>query len=201
MDSDSQQLNLFELPEQPAPAHRGIGRIRPMQLRSDHAVLLLILGLVGISVVFAVGIERGKRLTKDERALTGASVAFSRESIRAESKATLPQEAPASASTNSESQTAGSAPVSTPTPKEHRTAPKKLVEQRGKFAIQIVSYSQPSLAQQELTRLQQRGETAFLIRKDSRIVLLIGPFSTKHTASVKLADIRQRYRDCFIRNL
>ena len=200
MGSDSQQLNLFELPAQPAPAPRGIGRIRHMQLRSDHAVLLLILGLVGVSVIFAVGIERGKRFTKEEHALTGSSVALGQEPVRAEAKTALPQ-APASTSTNSESRTSVSAPASTPTPKERRTSPKKLVEQRGTFAIQVVSYSQPSLAQQELARLQQRGETAFLVQKDGRMVLFVGPFPTKSNASAKLADIRQRYRDCFIRSL
>ena len=199
MDAKSQQLNLFELPEQPAPAHRGIGRIRHMQLRSDHAVLFLILGLVGISVVFAVGIERGRRLTREEHALIGSSVASGQEAVRVETKASLPQP-PASTSANSESQTNVSAPASIP-PRERRTSPKKLVEHHGKFAIQVVSYSQSTLAQQELARLQQRGETAFLVQKEGRMVLFIGPFSTKSNASAKLADLKQRYRDCFIRSL
>ena len=69
------------------------------------------------------------------------------------------------------------------------------------FAIQVVSYRQPELAQKELQRLQQRGEHAFMLLKQGTAALLVGPFSTKETASVKLTGLRSLYHDCFVRNL
>ena len=156
------QLELFESPPQ-APDRRGVrAPVRSVSLRPDHAVLLMIIGLIGSAVVFAAGVERGKRLVRTERLL-------------------LSPHEPGLSRT----------PVATP----------KAVVSRPRFAIQVASYSQPKFAQQALQRLQQQGEQAFVVNKQDRMVVLIGPFSTKGQASARLTDLRRRYQDCFVRTL
>jgi cell division septation protein DedD len=70
-----------------------------------------------------------------------------------------------------------------------------------RFAVQVVSYSQAKFAQQELQQLQRQGEKAFLLKRQGKTTLLVGPFPTKENAASKLSGLRPRYRDCFIRTL
>jgi cell division septation protein DedD len=65
----------------------------------------------------------------------------------------------------------------------------------------VVSYSQPQLAKQELERLTQRGEPAFLMETNQLTILCVGPFATREHAKAKLTNLRPRYRDCFVRSL
>jgi len=65
----------------------------------------------------------------------------------------------------------------------------------------VVSYNRPKLAQQELQRLKERGEPAFLMTTQGRTVLFIGPFPTKEKASARLSSLKRHYQDCFIRSL
>ena len=159
MEPDA-QLELFESPPQ-APDRRGMpAPMRSVHLRPDHAVLLMIIGLIGSAVVFAAGVERGKRLVRAERLLLSPAV---------------PSQAP--------------------------VATRKTVVSRPRFAIQVASYSQPKFAKLALQRLQQQGEQAFVMNKQDRMVVLIGPFSTKGQASAKLTDVRRSYQGCFVRTL
>ena len=154
------QLELFESPPR-APDRRGaLAPMKSVHLRPDHAVLLMIIGLIGSAVVFAAGVERGKRLARAERLLLSPAVS-------------------------------SQAPVVT----------RKTVVSRPRFAIQVASYSQPKFAQQALQRLQQQGEQGVLVNKQDRIVVLVGPFSTKAQASARLTSLRRHYQDCFIRTL
>ena len=85
-------------------------------------------------------------------------------------------------------------------PKSRPKESEKSLEKK-RFAVQVVSYEQPQLAQRELQRLHARGEQAFLIKRQERVVLYVGPFPSKDTAGLKLQLLRQQYRDCFIRVL
>ena len=85
-------------------------------------------------------------------------------------------------------------------PKAAPGAPAKMPV-KSRYAVRVVTYSQPSLAQLELTRLQRRGETAFLVKQSDRTVLYVGPFPTRAHAAEKLAVLRRQYRDCFLQSL
>src|SRR3990167_405883 len=64
------QLELFDLARRAGgPPHRvPLGRLI-LHLRHDQAVLAGIAGLIGVTVIFACGVERGKQLARYERAL------------------------------------------------------------------------------------------------------------------------------------
>lgn len=185
------QLELFHVPtERPRRRPHSMIGMTSWQIRQDHFMLLGIASLVGVSVVFALGVERGKRLARAERPLLIHSLGAS--SVRP---------APTSAAPESLSAPAGLLP-SRPAPSSARrpaSGPER--KEPSRYAIQVVTYSRPALAQRELQRLQQRGERAFLVVKQGRVVLFVGPFPTKENASAKLTSLRQRYQDCFIRSL
>lgn len=204
MPSDS-QLELFDLPHQTPQAQ--FDSMNRLALRPDHAVLLVMTGLIGCSIVFACGVERGKQLARAEQPLLSPRAA------RGETPSSL-QAAPESkiaTSTPLPSQPASAsapAPVSAPakilprpTPTPRVATPTKRVAGSSRFAIQVVSYTQTPLAQRELQRLQHRGEQAFIVKKENRVVLLIGPFPSKAIASAKLTNLKPYYQDCFIRAL
>ena len=171
-----EQLQLFNVPAHPAHRRGGCTSLGQATLRHDHAVLLVMTALIIASVVFAFGVERGKRL------------------VRAEQPAFVAEALPAPEPVTS------SAPVSS---KPAKLAPKtsKLAFKESNFAVQVVSYNQAKFAQQELQQLQRQGEKAFLLQQQGRTTLLIGPFPTKAHAVDKLSTLRQRYQGCFIRTL
>lgn len=200
------QLELFEIPRQ-APDRRHVLIPENLHLRPDHAVLLVIVGLLGVSVVFAAGVERGKRLARAERLLSPqASIPRATASI-----ATKSGEAKAGALSSSSKNVVEDAAEQPGAPARNAAPSQEPVEPPGmrdtvargrpRFAIQVMSYSQPKLAQQELQRLQQRGEQAFVVNTQGRMAVLVGPFPTKDRASVRLASLKRRYHDCFVRML
>lgn len=193
----AEQLYLFEVPTAP-PARLETIRVGAMHLRADHATLLLMFGLIGLSVVFAGGVERGRKVAQAEQSLLAPRGLPSQE----EPRAGEPAQIKASSSEEPAKPSLPRKAAPSPTPVKRTTTPVKLAESTGsQYAIQVVSYSQPMLAQQELQRLQQRGERAFLLKREGRTMLLVGPFPSKQHATTKLSLLRRQYRDCFVRNL
>jgi cell division septation protein DedD len=99
---------------------------------------------------------------------------------------------------------------STTTPKVK--APRKLAatppaatrqaqEGKSRYAVQVVTYSRPQSAKQELERLKARGERAFLVIREGRTIVYVGPFLSKVNASDKVAVLKAHYHDCFVKTL
>ena len=179
------QLELFDLSGHPTtkPRPPSLGRF-VLQIRQDQLVVAGIAGLVGLTMVFALGVERGKQLVRSER------VVLAREEPQPPSK-------PASAKTATPEPSAAPAPVK-PTPPSKVAASKPGVS---RYAIQVVSYRQPRLAKRELDRLQAKGERAFLVTRKGFTVLCVGPFPSKDNAIQKLVQLKDRYQDCFLKSL
>ena len=181
------QLELFDLPAQ-APRRRGSWVPRTLTLRHDHAVLLLILGLIGGSVVFVCGVERGKQLARFERMLLEPA------------SGRVADVKPAEPAADAKAINAPATTKTAPAPKAAPGAPAKMPV-KSRYAVRVVTYSQPGLAQLELKQLQRRGETAFLMKQSDRTALYVGPFPSREHAAEKLAVLRRQYRDCFIQSL
>jgi cell division septation protein DedD len=158
-------------------------------IRHDHLMVGAIVGLIGLTVVFACGVERGKRVSRAEHAapLLGPRAT-------ADSAATQPSRPATPANTTPAPATVpAAAPTSSPAPTKLARGPS--------FAVQVVTYRQRPLAQREMQRLQSRGERVFLAMTDGHTRVLIGPFDSKGDARSKSAQLRSRYRDCFVRTL
>ena len=52
-----------------------------------------------------------------------------------------------------------------------------------------------------LDRLRSGGEAAFIVIRESRTVVYVGPFPSKDNANAKLASLKSKYQGCFIRTL
>ena len=198
--TESGQLELFEIgASQARPRQPSIG-LWCLQLRHDQAMIAAIAGLIGLTVVFALGVERGKELVRGERALwqraeVGTPGAASPAAVVAPAKAAASVALPVKAAPE-ESQ-AKQSPAAAPRP----VAPKETVASRTRYAVQAATYSRMPIAQREMQRLHQTGERAFLVQREGRTVLYVGPFPSEILAREKLPQLRDRYGDCFIKSL
>ena len=205
LKSEENQLELFDLKSSSAPqSSREVGKCC-LRLRYDQLVLSCMAGLIGVTVVFALGVERGKRLARSEAILLAkqeppmpvpANSAGSSDATATVPSAPMTSVSPAIP-------TDGSAPVSSAVPPATTTkkTPTKTAQTKSRYAVQVVTYSRPQLAKQELDRLRAKGEQAFLVIRDSRATVYVGPFPSKINASEKLVSLRTSYRDCFIKTL
>lgn len=208
MEPDTQP-QLFQIPEQPRARYRTIAPIGSIHIRQDHAVLLAIAGLIGISVVFALGVERGKRLILASTPVAPITTVANEPQPPSQALDAKPlSSAPATGLQQDEAPK----PAPTPAPEAATPKPEKVVapavkptktpiKSASRFAIQVVTYKQERFAKKECDRLKQRGEPAFLVTKKDRVVLYVGPFPSREHASAKLANLKQQYQDCFLRTL
>ena len=193
------QLELFDLSGHPAakPRQPSLGRFM-LQIRQDQLVVAGIASLVGLTIVFALGVERGKQLVRSERVLLAREQTLPVSAPAADSRkaAETPVNKPAAKS-------AASATVSPATPVKPST-PSKLAASTSpvsRYAVQVVSYRQPHLAKRELDRLQAKGERAFLVTRNELTVLCVGPFKTKNNAKEKLVQLKSQYQGCFLKTI
>ena len=179
--SQENQLELFDVTSGAVPPpHRGMWGRLSLHLRYDQCVLVGIAGLIGLTIVFACGVERGKQLARTERPLL------------AHQEAVAPQ---AGKTTPARSATSVAAPTVPKAKEPVRRAAKS------RYAVQVVTFSRPQLAKQELERLRAKGEPAFLIIREGRTSVYVGPFPSKGHAAEKLALLKSRYQDCFVKTL
>ena len=190
-----------------------------LHLRHDQLVLAGIGGLMGLTVVFACGVERGKQLTRGERTLMAQqalqpSQTQAPRAAERPSASQIPSVTPAT-ETGSKTPLAPTLPLkkreptklaagTPPSPTSARSAERRVsvpTASRARYAVQIVSYRRAQLAQKELARLQAVGERAFLILKDGYAVLYVGPFPSKTNAHEKVAKLKGRYDGCFVKAL
>ena len=182
--SGEQQLELFHIEEQAARLSRRepVGQF-DVQVRHDHLMLVGISCIIGLTVVFACGVERGKQLVRAEQSL-------------------LVRQAPAPSHVSTAQQTGGSPAAqrsSSPTPLTGKPAP--ALTGKSRYAVQVVTFTRVQLARQELQRLQARGERAFLMKREGRMVVYVGPFPSHTHANQKLTMLKTRYQDCFVKTL
>ena len=70
LENRESQLELFDVQRQsaPRPSREAVGRLL-IHLRYDQCVLAGMAGLIGLTMIFACGVERGKQLVRSERVL------------------------------------------------------------------------------------------------------------------------------------
>lgn len=207
--SHESQLELFDVANRSrvAPPRETLGRLM-LQMRYDQLVVASIIGLLSVTVVFACGVERGKRLVRSERMwLARQQAAATQAPVAAPVTDTvLISEARSKrvTATPKSHPKPTPAPSAAPRPKKATKVASSASEAgavKSRYAIQLVTYSRPHLAKREMDRLQARGERAFLVMRNGRTIVYAGPFPSKGNASEKLTRLKSRYQDCFVRTL
>ena len=197
-DNCESQLELFD-PAKPStrPRHREtLGRFL-VQMRYDQLVLAGIASLMTVTVIFAFGVERGKQLARGERSLLGREQQAQMSTPESMSGATVT--IPISPA-REKSSTPVLAPL-TPKTKEPSKAKEPTKSVRSRYAVQVVTYRQAQLAKLELRRLKAKGEPAFLVIREGRTSLYIGPFDSKGHAQKQVVRLKSQYQDCFVKSL
>lgn len=69
------------------------------------------------------------------------------------------------------------------------------------YVIQLASYKVGSYAQKEAALLKKRGLEPLVLAKGSYIVLFVSNIPNKQTARSLLAELKKRYRDCYLTRL
>lgn len=201
MMNGEEQLELFSLQGQASASrsYREIPHRLSMQLRHEHVILAGIASLIGVAVIFACGVERGKQLVRAEQTVVVRRIA------EVPSLAKAPRQPDPAAQKVLPAQPAIAEKVlKEPSGKvpEKVKQPRKLAEESvSRCAIQVVTYSKSSVASLELQRLQARGERAFLVKRNGRTAVFVGPFPSQAHASEKLTVLKSRYQDCFVKTL
>lgn len=207
------QLELFDVTKSPRPQPR---RQTPgwviVPLRHDQVILAAIAGLIGLTVIFATGVERGKQLVRVERAswvrspvdAPGGAKRVTTPSRDRESQnaarpdavgpASVPLKLPAEVSPKNTPKV--TAPV-----KVASAPPASSAGSASRYAVQVVTYRTPQLAKRELNRLHASGEPGFLVMRNGYTVVYAGPFPSKEHAREKVTELKRRYGDCFIKTL
>ena len=189
------QLELFELTRQsaPRPHHRDtLGRVL-LQLRHDQLVLAAMAGVIGLTIIFASGVERGKQLARTERAI----LARQQTASQAQPSAPAPTTAPVVIAVPATKAATTESPVPA-----HKKEPAKGKAGKSRYAVQVVTFSRPQPAKQEMDRLRAKGERAFLVIRDGgRTIVYVGPFPSKDHAVEKVSTLKMKYHDCFVKTL
>ena len=216
-ESQENQLELFDLRNSSAPrVHREtLGRIL-VHVRHDQLVLVSMAVVLGITVVFACGVERGKVLVRSERSMLVRQPPVPSLKERVLAPAEPVQAAPRIPSGTAELPAAESpsAPAvkkavikPSQAPGQKLKTPVKLAGAstasvgKSRYAIQVVTCTQAKAAKQEMDRLHAKGEKAFLVMREGRTVVYVGPFPSKSNAVEKVTMLKSRYQDCFIKTL
>lgn len=221
-ETQENQLELFEQRKHatPRPQRERLGRVL-LQLRYDQLVLSGMAGIIGLTVVFAFGVERGKELVRSERSLWSADHRGWRGMPGAVSDRLARQQGRTPSTPAVKTDASSTVPVAEPkkshdTPAQVPTTGPKIksatrvvsgtstapsVASRSRYAVQVVTYRRPHSAKQELDRLHADGERAFLVIRNGRTMVYVGPFPSKVNANEKLVTLKTRYHDCFVRTL
>ena len=71
------------------------------------------------------------------------------------------------------------------------------------YSIQVHSFQDQTKAQKSLDELKKAGYTPFLVRRDLKekgiwYRVCVGEFETRQEANIKLAELKQKYKDSFV---
>lgn len=152
----------------------------------DTLVLLIVVIVLLLTLAFSLGIERGRK------------IAYS----QIEKKSNFQQEE----IFNTESEKEGIKEKVEET-QEVAVIPNKVNDKdnekkhsaSAKYILQLATYLKKETAEIEVTKLEDKGYPVFLSQKGKYVVLFIGDFSDKNEAEEKMAELKKRYKDCFIR--
>jgi hypothetical protein len=145
-------------------------------LTYEQLGLFVILFIVLLSVVFTLGVERGKRIdfnvNLSNKAIDSKEYDHIKENILNEKK-DIPD-------------------------KEEQ--PKSVIPEEY-FTIQVVTYKKDSLVKSELEYLKKRGYTSFVIESGKFKHICVGKFEDKKEYREIFRRLRKRYKDCFVKKI
>lgn len=165
---------------------------------SYETLIIILIGVVLVaSIVFSLGVERGRSLKFPDMNAGLSDVPPSAESytpvVPATESSTV--EKPF---IDKKAATQKKQPVM-PGPEQVVIEAAATPSNERFFTIQVASYKTQDMAERELLRLKNKGYSTDILKKGEYFVLCVGNYIKKETAQKKMAELKQVYRDCLIR--
>jgi len=154
---------------------------------SYEALIIVLIGLVlTISIIFSLGVERGRNLEFVKVSSKGEGMVAE---TKAEESRTQPAEKPVEVQKQPE--------VKPQEEQVEKAIPAPSEEEP--FTIQVASFRTRALAEKELSRLENIGYSSDVFKKGKFFIVCVGNYSKKELAQQTLSDLRRVYADCYIR--
>lgn len=191
MEKDNSQLELFSRTKDSFESKTTASRPFLCCVRGHEKAILIVICLIVSSVVsFSLGFERGRKSIVSGVKDLNIEVAAKAPAVEPKLQA-RPQEAI--------SGNAGGLPK-VEIQKQERAGPTS-IQAFDNFTIQLASYQTITGAQKEAERLKKKGLVPVILTKGKYSILCVGNFRNKESAKQVLAELKKRYKDCFIRRM
>ena len=207
-----QQEELF--PEGDASAKRRRSRGAPLfpltrwtfSVSYEQLILSTVAFIMAGLVLFSLGMERGRRVAQrspTQPLTAGAPVATHRGQTSlafAENAPTPPVRMPSGTVPSAQAKASVVAPAAAPAAAPiTTTAAAAPTNAKGQFTIQLATFTQPALAEEELRLLRKGGYQPFLIKTGKFSAVCVGAYATRQEATRQLAAVKSSYHDSFVR--
>ena|SRR3989338_215380 len=197
--SNSVQLEMFNTDDE-ASGGQGVSGGNPLHLkkiRDYQKAIYTLVAFIFVSLVsFSFGVEKGKKQIAGImpgmkiEPLSLPNVESANNSLPVETKPVFrPQEPPLLAKNKKEEKTVP--PVKKSDDKFNQTS----------YTIQVASIAKSQNVTKELSKLKNKGYTAFSLAKGKYTVICVGRFNARGDAQINLAKMKNSYPDCQIRKL
>ncbi|MFH0771573.1 MAG: SPOR domain-containing protein [Candidatus Omnitrophota bacterium] len=169
-------------------------------LSYETLIISLIGAVLAASVIFSLGVERGRNLKLSsgdiEKAVkTDLGVPFTPlDSKHLTGFTEQAEKAPAAMISKEAPESKQQMDV-----KPEKKEPEKVVFPKGDFIIQVASYKTRNSAEVSAARLKKLGEDAEILKKGSFFIVCVGSYADKASAQKKLSDLKRTYKDCYLR--
>jgi cell division septation protein DedD len=176
-----------------------------ISLRLDHLLTLSIALMVATSLIYASGIEKGKRSgwTMNAAAMQAKKPVVNEAAVPVEIKG--PESGGASLSQTASGEVLSSTSISSSSYRKTETrisAKKTTAAPDGSFTIQLATYKAESIAQKRVEALSSQGLEGFLIPSGSYYQVCVNGFSKKVEATQSLTRLKSKGiapRDAYVR--
>ncbi len=193
MERNNAQLELFSQAKDGGFEKNAVSGGLLNYIRGYEKIILILIGFIITAVIsFCLGVEKGRRLAvrnADSHLDMAVVQPVPQIPVRTVSQKLI-QPAP-------EIQTENIKPIQN----QDNTIKPKQNQGMGSYTIQIATYQTRANAQKEAEILKKKGLSPLVLSKNAHTVLCVGKFLDKQAARTTLAELKKKYKDCFIRRL
>jgi cell division protein FtsN len=156
-------------------------------LTQGKVILSLISLTIVITIIFSLGVERGKRIALRDLETKE----------KTEARVKIPSESP-DIGRLPQTESVIEPEVQEPLDLDAQDAKD---EEKERFRIQVASFHKENTAHKEARRLEENGYPVLVLQKGKFMVVYVGTFETKSEAENNFQSLKQRYKDCILRRL
>jgi len=157
-----------------------------IHLNIEQIIMFSVIVLMVIVFSFSLGVEKGKVLSgvSDNKNLQASETPQTTKAIAREAKQEVLKQQEV-------------APVKEAVTTDIRQKPLEA----GRYTIQVASFKKRSSVDEEAKSLKGRGYEVVILPKGNYIVLCVGKFGNREAAKGVLGKLKNKYKDCLIREL